>query len=104
MKNIRVNKENGSFALDAPDYVNHYSLTANTAKAVTVPANATIAYFACTNPFYASYTGTAVVPGADVTNGTGNELNPTVRNVRGVTTVSVISAVDSKFTVAFYRE
>lgn len=99
------NDANGNtvFALPAPDATSVYSrsLAANTAEGITVPAGANFAVFSATDDFYANYVTTATVPG-DVTDGTASELNPSIRNVSGVTTISVISSGTPIITVTFY--
>lgn len=87
--------------LPPSDSVMARSLAANTAESITVPAGARYVVFAGTADFYANYTTTATVPG-DTTDGTASELNPTMRDVRNVTTISVISGSNAVITAAFY--
>jgi hypothetical protein len=93
---------NNLFALPYPDYVLSRSLAANVAEEMTVPSGATFAVFSATADFYANYTTTATVPG-DVTDGTASELNPSVRDIKGVTAISVISSGTPVVTVSFYK-
>lgn len=88
-------------ALPAPDYVCARVLAAGAAESITVPANARYAVFSKTGDFYAKYSGAAAVP-TDTDDGTASELNPTIRDVTGVATISIISAGTPIVTVAFY--
>lgn len=101
MRNMEV-LQDGSFALRAPDYVDAKALAANTAEAFTVPSNARYVVFSATGDFYVSYTTTATVPG-DTSDGTACELNPTIRYIPGVTTISVIAPATTILTAAYYR-
>lgn len=92
---------NTLFALPRPGYVNSVSLSASTAESITVPNGARFAVFSATGDFYVNYSTTATVPG-DVSDGTASELNPSVRDVYGLSSFSVISAGTPIITVAFY--
>lgn len=85
----------------APSYINGVLLAANVAESITVPTGAKFAMFNATADFYARYTGTAAVI-SDTTDGTGSELNPTVRTLAVGDTISVISGETCYLTVAFY--
>lgn len=89
------------FALPAPDYVLSRLLAASTAESFTVPAGARFVVFSATADFYANYSTTATVPG-DVTDGSASELNPSVRDIQGVSAISIISAATPIVTAAFY--
>jgi hypothetical protein len=92
-------------ALRAPAYIQVRVLAASTAESITVPTNAAFVAFSANCDFYVSYdSDTAVVPGADVDDGTSNEMNPTVRYVPGLTSLSVISASACILTASFYRQ
>lgn len=94
---------NGSniFARNPSGYVLARALAASTAESITVPAGAKFVVLSATGDFYANFTTTATVPG-DTTDGTASELNPSVIDVSGVTTISVISAATPIVTAAFY--
>jgi hypothetical protein len=103
-------KQDGSFGLDAPKYVDSRVLAANTAETVTIPYNAASVFFSANNDFFVCWDGgTAAVPAADVTDGTGSELNPTVRTFpvkvspASQSTFSIISASTCIVTMAFFR-
>lgn len=92
------------FAMPAPqntDDVMSRQLAASVAESITVPSGARFVLFSATADFYANYGATATVP-ADNTTGTASELNPSVRDIRGVTTISVISAGTPIVTAVFY--
>jgi hypothetical protein len=87
----------------APGYVNTYLLTADLAKAITPPAGTEYAVFSSTADIWAVIgSGTAAVPSGDTTDGTGSELNPSVRALEGATAISVISESAAKLSVTFY--
>jgi hypothetical protein len=76
----------------APTYVNARVLAANVSESVVMPAAVRFVIFSSTCNFYAKLGGTAAVPGADITDGTASELNPTAYyfNV-AAPTISVIT-------------
>ena len=91
---------------NSSDYVNTYVLSALTTATVTVPTGATIVAFSATAPFYATFgtTSTTVVPTANITNGTGAVLNPTVRSINGVSVMGLIAPTSAVVTVSYYNE
>jgi hypothetical protein len=90
-----------SYSLRPSDYVLAKSLAAGVAESFTVPDNAKYVLFSATADFYANYTTTATVPG-DVTDGTASELNPALRILTSVTTISVIAPADCVITASFW--
>lgn len=91
----------GLFALPPPTYVLARVLGVATAESMTVPTGARYVLFSSSGDFHVSYTTTATVP-ADTTDGTACELNPELRDITGVTTISVISPAAQLVTAAFY--
>ncbi len=65
---------------------------AGTAEAWTVPTGCNFAVFAATASFYASTSGAAAVPGADVSNGSAAMLNPSARRVVPGDSISLVSS------------
>lgn len=110
---IQVSAE-GLFSIPAKAHRHHRLLAANTAETFSVPASANAALlatdvvFSSTADIYVAYTltgdsdNTAVVPVSDVTDGTGMDLNPTTRNLLGVTKISVISESACKVSLTFF--
>lgn len=98
---LQIRGGEDAFAIRPADYVLSRSLAASTAESITVPTGGRYALFSATGDFYANYTTTATVPG-DVTNGQASELNPSMRFVQGVTTISVIAPADCVVTVSFW--
>jgi len=103
--NLKVFKADGSFALETPVYVNDYVLTAGTAKTVSVPANARYAFISANGDIWANFSGgTAAIPVADITDGSGSELNPTVRYMHAaLSSFSLISAANALVSIAWYQ-
>lgn len=97
----QLTKARTEVILDWPDYVLNRTVAASTAESITVPTGAKYVNFSANVDFYANYTTTATVP-ADVTDGSASELNPTMRGIAGVTTISVISASAGQISAAFY--
>ena len=92
--------------LETPEGANHidnYVLSAGTATAVAVPDGARTAVFSATGVFYARWGGgDAAVPAADVTDGSGSETSPTIRNVIGLTAFSLAAPAACVVAVAWY--
>lgn len=86
-------------------YINNYVLEAGVAQTVTFPVGALLASFSAGAPFFVRWDGeAAVVPGANVTDGTGGEYSPTVRLVRGVSSCSVIASAATTLSVSLWGE
>lgn len=92
-----------TFARPAPDYVDVRVLAATTNEAHTVPTGAQFVIFSSDGDFFARPNATAAVPGADVTDGTGSELNPTIWHLGGVTTINLIASSARTITMSFYK-
>ena len=88
-----------------PQWTDAIVLVANTAQTYTFPAEANYILFSASIgvDFYVNYTTTATVPGASTTTGLASELNPTLRNIAGLTSISIISATAGKVTVSLYK-
>lgn len=98
----------GPFQSRGPsDYVCSRVLLANVAERVTVPSTANFVVISGTSNLYVSFGGggvTAAVP-TDLDDGTASELNGASYYIDPATytNISVISAVDSIATLAFYQ-
>lgn len=85
------------------DYIDNYVLAATVAQTVTVPAGVTAVAFSATDDFYVRWsTGTAAIPGVNVTDGSGAEINPVMRSVYPGQTFSVIAPRACVVACAFY--
>lgn len=120
IRNLEILSEK-AFAMRAPAYVDSKILTANTAATFTVPPLANFAVFSADANFYAAYIGgsanspystTAVAAAStNISDGTGNELNPTIRFVgalmsdatREISGISVLSPSTCHIAVAYYK-
>jgi len=102
---VEVPAAGGGVFLRTPNYTDVRVLAANTAETHTVPAGAHFVVFSSNcAAFYVNWSTTATVPGADVTDGSGSELNPTQRYMgTGVTGLSLISPTTCTITMAFYQ-
>lgn len=92
-------------AIPFPTYVDARVLAASANEDHTIPSGAKYVLFSSTADFYAKIGGTAAVPAADVTDGSGSELNPTVRHLSdSATTIGLISTVAGcVVTMSFYN-
>jgi hypothetical protein len=112
-QSLRIAKDPGGMSTDAiasSDYVLARVMTADSAESITVPAGYDYVMFGCVDgsgnggSFYADFHGTtAAEPSGDVTDGTGAELNPYIRTLDGITTISVLCPVACIITAAFYQ-
>ena len=91
-----------TYSIPASTDINGVALLANVAESITIPSGSRFVLFNSTADFYASFTTTAVVI-SDTTDGSGAELNPTVRSLKSSDTISVISESVCKVTAAFYE-
>lgn len=88
----------------APSYVDVRVLGAAANEDHTVPAGANAVIFSSNcAAFYAKIGGTAAVPAADVTNGSGSELNPAAWYVGSATTIGLISPGACIITMSWYN-
>lgn len=83
-------------------YIDVRVLPAATKRDHDTPSGANYVLFSANGDFYYKRNGGAVVPSSDVTNGSGPELNPTIRYIGGSTTISLISPSSCVITMAFY--
>ena len=84
-------------------YINTYELTADTNKTITVPTGAKFAIFCSNADIWVRIGGTAAIPSGDTTDGTGSELNPSIRYLDTATTIGIISASAAKVSIMFYK-
>lgn len=90
-------------AIPQSDYIDALVLAANTAEDATVPSKAKIVLFSSTSNFYLNTRTTpAVIPAADISNGTAPEYNPVARKVSPGDTLSVIAPVACIVMLAYY--
>jgi hypothetical protein len=81
-------------------YVDAVVLTATVNTNYTVPANVRMIVLSATADFYAKSGGTAAIPGASVTNGSGSELNPVALRVSPGDVIGFISASNAIITLS----
>lgn len=86
----------------APFHVDNVVLAANVAKTVTIPAGAGAVIFSGTKSFFVNWGTTAAVPTEDITNGSGQELDPGAREIEGRTSFSVIAGEACILSLSFY--
>ena len=86
-----------------PLYVDVRVLAATVAETHTVPTGYNTVLFSSNCDFFARPGASVAVPAADVTDGTGSELNPATWNTTGMTQFSLISASTCTITMSWYR-
>lgn len=84
-------------------HIDNYILTANVAKAITKPTDGNYVLFSSDGDFWVRYGATAGSGSTDLTDGSGSELNPIVREVRNVTSISVIATSTRKISCLWYK-
>ena len=84
-------------------WVDALVLSANTAQTYTIPAGTDYLLFSGTGIFYVSYTGTAVIPSGNVLTGLAPALDPVLRAVTGLTSISVIAPASTIVTISAFR-
>lgn len=89
------------FAMPQSDHIDAVDLGINTAESISIPDEARFVLFASTGDFYLKFDDTAAVPG-DVTDGSASELNPTMRYLKGHTTIGLISPAACVVTVSYF--
>ena len=93
-----------SYLRAIPAHVDVRVLAANTNEDHTVPSTARLVIFSSScAAFYVKSGGTAAVPAADVTDGSGSALNPAGFDVEGITTIGLISPTACVITLEFYK-
>lgn len=96
-------KGQNTFGIAAPNHVDDAVLTASAAKSFTVPSNAKYCIFNSTHDFFVNYDSTATIPtGTATSDGSGSELNPVLRKIDGITTISVISNDAAYVTISYW--
>lgn len=89
-----------------PDYVDARVLGVATNEDHTVPSGVRWVIFSANGDFYAKAGGTAAVPAADVTDGSGSQLNPSAWELPrdgSVATIGLIAPAATVVTMAFYK-
>lgn len=87
-----------------PTYTDVRVLGAASNEDHTVPTGSRWVIFSANcSEWYAKRGGTAAVPAADVTDGTGSTLNPSGFDVNGITTIGLIAPAACKITMDFYK-
>jgi hypothetical protein len=98
----------GSFAITVrpTTYIQNRELGAGVAEYVNVPTGAKYVVFGGDTSFAVRYNatqaGTAAATLADVTDGSGCEVNPTIRYLVGITEISVIARAAGNVSMTFF--
>jgi hypothetical protein len=92
------------YGLGMPDHRDALVLEANTAKDYTIPTGAKTLYIVCvgTANIWVNPDDTAVIPAADITDGTAPIANPMMIGVSGLTSLSIIADAACKLSIWAY--
>ena len=90
--------------LPYPDTVDMRVLAANVAERHTVPGGAAFVLASAAGDFYIRWhsSSDASIPAADVTDGSGAEYKPGLRNIAGLTSFSIIAPATVVVSLAFF--
>ncbi len=94
----------GTFEIPASDHVTSYVLAAGVPKSVAVPVSARYVFFSATGDFFARFGGSAAIPAADVTDGSGSEVNPTHRALDAVQTIGLVAQSACIVSMSWYAQ
>lgn len=92
-----------------PSFINNVVLAAGVAETITAPDGATHVNFSATGPYFVRWDGgAAAVPGADIIDGTGSEVNPAFRAIKRSTTAvpttfSIVAPAACVVSMSFFR-
>lgn len=99
-----VGRTDSSLTRVAPDYTTAVVLTGSAAKTVSVPTAARFVFFSMECNFWARRGASAVIPVADVTDGTSPELNPPGWYIpSGVTQITLNASVACKGSLTWQK-
>lgn len=99
--------------VNADSFITNHILTTSGAQTITIPTGdndgkARLGFISADGDFWLRYGGTAAVPSASVTDGTGSERNPaSIAIGSGLTSISAIATLANatvrKISVRWYR-
>jgi hypothetical protein len=91
--------------INQSDFINVAWLIAGAQRNFSAPSEANIVMFSATGSFYCliGSSAAASIPIGNVLDGSASEMNPIAREVLVGDKISLISPVDCKVTMAFYR-
>lgn len=98
--------------VNSDTFITNHALGTAGAHTITVPvgddlARARIGLFSADGDFWVRYGGTAAIPTANVTDGTGSERNPDKRSFGDISSFSMIAAPGNgavrKVSIVWYR-
>lgn len=98
-------KRLAQFFPPAPQWIDQVELDGSNPASYTIPTGASYLVINCTVATYYVSTGTAAVPAAGITNGTGSMLGVTQIDVRdtNVTALSFIAGSSGYVTISVYK-
>ena len=87
----------------APTEIDAMVLAADVAESYTVPSGARYLVFSAQADFWVNPGGSAAVPTTEVTDGSAAECNPVGWEVEAESSISFISEVANKISIAIYK-
>ena len=109
MKDLRIlgdgNHITTASVINQSDYINIAELIGGTRQNFNVSSEASIVLFSATSDFYCliGSSVTASIPIGSILDGSASEFNPIARELLPGDKISLISVVNCKVTMAFYR-
>lgn len=101
----KINFVGAADFLPPTDTIDMRVLAANTAERHTVPVGSAFVLAASSADFYIRWHASldASIPGADVTDGSGAEYKPGLRNISGLASFSIISPTAATVSLSFFN-
>jgi len=95
-----------SYGIEQSDYINMYVMNAGDSVVETIPAGAGFALFNATGNFLCRF-NTPCPANANITDGSGGELNPVVRRLKDTnsfpyTTINIYAIQSCTIMIAYY--
>ena len=95
-----------TFSLKAPGYVDQFVLS-TAVQSYPIPAGASHVLMSASGNFAASYTtssaSVAMPTTTPTTDGSGAELNPSMRQISGKTNINLVAASSCYFTISSFK-
>lgn len=95
------NKVHGD-VLPPSQYIDAYVMAPGEAQTITIPTGARIAIFNSSANFYVNWQAAAAEPTNNITDGSGPELNPMVRDVSDYSSFSMVAPDACVVTIAYF--
>lgn len=92
-----------TFVIEQSNWIDARVLIASAPVSHVVPEGAKFVLFDGTGDYWVKMDGTAIITVADILDGSGSEINPLARIVKGATTIGLVADETVIVTMAFYQ-